>query len=133
MFQPNRGPYRHTDLLVFGDSCFFAPRPPPNQSLRRTHCALSQRQKGGPAQSLPPSQVDIEALGQALQVVEQKNLEYMNRVHKQDEKCAATFACRQHFVVEEKTSRSKWCKMVPEMVLTFLGGGWLYYLIEQGL
>jgi len=31
-----------------------------------------------------PSQVDIEALGQALQVVEQKNLEYMNRIHKQE-------------------------------------------------
>ncbi|CAE7529123.1 CTSE [Symbiodinium pilosum] len=28
--------------------------------------------------------VDIEALGQALQVVEQKNLEYMNRIHKQE-------------------------------------------------
>jgi len=30
------------------------------------------------------TRVDIEALGQALQVVEQKNLEYMNRIHKQE-------------------------------------------------
>ncbi|CAE7247468.1 msrA [Symbiodinium sp. CCMP2592] len=35
----------------------------------------------GPSDALA---VDIEALGQALQVVEQKNLEYMNRIHKQE-------------------------------------------------
>ena len=50
-------------------------------------CSFGRKAKAtSNPRSVPPTQVDIEALGQALQVVEQKNLEYMNRIHKQEQK-----------------------------------------------